>query len=403
MSGATGWDEARRIAWAAGVARPLAINAVRVVEADGRRLVASVHALVDLPTVDVSAMDGWAVAGSGPWRVDGTVAMGARASASLLAGTTRGVTTGAAVPPGTDGVLRQEHAEPVPGRPGWIRALDGHAVAGGRDIRRRGEELRRGDLLMRAGARVTPPRMALAAAGGHDTLDVVDRPQVELVITGDELISSGVPAPGTVRDALGPSVPALLARLGAEASASRVADRLHSLVERFASGRPYMFVTTGGTAAGRSDLLRAAIVAEGGSVDFAGVAMRPGHPVFFARTAAGIPVLGLPGNPLAAFACLLSFIPPWLDGASGRSLAALAEVAQAPVLPRRDHERVLVPFEWRDGRPEPTRWRGSAMLRGLADADGLLVAPAGDGRVEVLAAPWADPALHSVRTPLLAV
>lgn len=259
-----------------------------------------------------------------------------------------------------------------------------------------------GDPLMRAGARVTPPRMALAAAGGHDTLDVIDRPQVDLLITGDELTGSGVPAPGSVRDAFGPSVPALLARLGAEAVASRVADRLDSLVERFASGRPYMFVTTGGTAGGRSDLLRAAIVAEGGSVDFAGVAMRPGHPVFFARTAAGIPVLGLPGNPLAAFACLLSFVPPWLDGASGRPLEALAEVSHAPDLPRRDHERVLVPFEWCDGRPEPTRWRGSAMLRGLADADGLLVAPAGDGRVEVLPAPWADPAVHGARS-LLAV
>jgi molybdopterin molybdotransferase len=103
-------------------------------------------------------------------------------------------------------------------------------------------------------------------------------------------------------------------------------------------------------------------------------------------------VLGLPGNPLAAFACLLSFIPPWLDGASRRRLAPLQEVV-APELPRRDHERVLVPFEWRDGTPEPSQWRGSAMLRGLADADGMLVSPAGHGRVALLPAPWRSPAL----------
>jgi molybdopterin molybdotransferase len=393
VSGATGWDEARRIAWAAGAARPLAVQTLPVEEADGRRLAVAAHALVDLPTTDVSAMDGWAVAGSAPWRLDGTIAMGSPPPEEpLRPGTARAITTGAAVPPGALGVLRLEHGEPARNAPGSLRAIDGRTVDDGRDIRRRGEELRRGELLVRAGARLTPPRLALAAAGGHDTLDVLERPRVDLVITGDEVVSAGVPAPGTVRDAFGPSVPAMLSRLGAETATRRIPDRLDALVDLLATGRPYAFVTTGGTAGGRCDLLREAIVAEGGSVEFAGVAMRPGHPVLFARTSAGIPVLGLPGNPLAAFACLLSFIPPWLDGASRRPLAALDEIS-APELPRREHERLLVPFEWRDGIAEPSRWRGSAMLRGLADADGMLVSPTGDGRVALLPAPWRSPAL----------
>lgn len=396
MSGATGWDEARGIAWAAGAARPLAVERLPVEDADGRRLAVAAHALVDLPTVDVSAMDGWAVAGRAPWRLDGTIAMGSPPPEEpLRPGTARAITTGAAVPPGALGVLRLEHGElarEAAGSPGLLRAIDGRTVDDGRDIRRRGEELHRGELLVRAGARLTPPRLALAAAGGHDTLDVLERPRVDLVITGDEVVAAGVPVPGTVRDAFGPSVPAMLSRLGAETVTRRIADRLDALIDLLASGRPYAFVTTGGTAGGRCDLLRQAIVAEGGAVEFAGVAMRPGHPVLFARTSAGIPVLGLPGNPLAAFACLLSFIPPWLDGASGRPLAALAEVT-APELPRREHERVLTPFEWRDGTPEPSQWRGSAMLRGLADADGMLVSPAGDGRVTLLPAPWRSPAL----------
>lgn len=390
MSG-TGWDEARRIAWTAGATRPLATETVRVEAGDGRRLATAVRARVDLPTVDVSAMDGWAVAGDGPWVLAGTVSMGARPGERLEPGFARAITTGAAVPDGATAVLRSEHGTIRGGPTGLLRAAVPSLVAG-RDIRRRGEELRRGEPLVAAGARLTPPRLALAAAGGHDTLDVLEQPTVGLVITGDEVVASGVPRPGTVRDAFGPSMPALLARLGARTTTSRVADRADVLVELFRGGRPHIFVTTGGTAGGRGDHLRAAVLAEGGSIEFAGVAMRPGHPVCFARTSAGIPVLGLPGNPLAAFACLLSFIPPWLDGASGRPIAALAEVT-APELPRREHERVLTPFEWRDGAPEPSRWRGPSMLRGLADADGMLVSPAGDGRVALLPAPWRSPAL----------
>ncbi len=391
MTRGTGWDEARRIAWQAGTTRPLAAETVPVDAADGRRLAAALHARVDLPTIDVSAMDGWAVAGEGPWTITGTVAMGSPPTGRLERGHARGITTGGAMPDGATAVLRSEHGVTWGDLPEMLQATVS-PLAGGRDIRRRGEELLRGELLVRAGARLTPPRLALAAAGGHDTLDVLERPSVELVITGDEVVGSGVPAPGTVRDAFAPSVPALLSRLGALTTTRRVPDRLDTLVDLFSTARPYAFVTTGGTAGGRGDHVRAAIVAEGGSVEFAGVAMRPGHPVCFARTSSGIPVLCLPGNPLAAFACLLSFIPPWLDGASGRPLASLAEIV-APELPRRAHERVLTPFEWRDGAPEPSRWRGAAMLRGLADADGLLVSPMGDGRAALLPAPWRSPAL----------
>ncbi|AWB95772.1 molybdopterin molybdenumtransferase MoeA [Agromyces badenianii] len=388
MSG-TGWDEARAIAWRAGAARPLGVETIPVERGDGRRLGAAVHALVDLPTVDVSAMDGWAVAGSGPWRLDGAVAMGVPPAQRLRAGTARVITTGAAVPLGTLGILRAEHGAPLPGEPEVLRAIATEAIDEGRDIRRRGEELRFGEPLIRAGARLTPPRLALAAAAGHDTLGVLATPRVDLIVTGDEVVAAGVPAPGAVRDAFTPSLPPLLGRLGAAATTRRIPDRLDPFIDAFATGRPDVFVTTGGTAGGHGDLLRRAIVAEGGTVELAGVAMRPGHPVLFARTSAGIPVLGLPGNPLAAFACLLSFLPPWLDGASGRPMAELDRVAALDI-PSTGHERRLTPFEWRDGVPEPSRWRGSAMLRGLADADGFLVSPSGDGEraARMLRLPW---------------
>lgn len=388
MSGLA-WDEARRVVWQAGARRPLRAETVPIARADGRRLAASVHALVDLPTADVSAMDGWAVAGQGPWRIDGAVVMGAPPAELLPAGMARAITTGAAVPPGTLGILRSEHGASLPGAPGLLHSEQARPIDEGRDIRRRGEELRLGEPLIRAGARLTPPRLALAAVAGHDTVEVRSVPCVEIVVTGDEVVPAGMPRPGSVRDAFGPSLPAVLDRFGAIATTRRIPDRLEPFIELFVTGRPELFITTGGTAGGRGDLLRQAIVAEGGSVEFAGVAMRPGHPVLLARTSAGVPVLGLPGNPLAAFACLLSFFPPWLDGSSARSVGTLDEI---PVdgLPEHRDGHLLTPFEWRDGAPVPSRWSGSAMLRGLADADGLLVSAAGDGRrtARILRLPW---------------
>ena len=384
------WETARHFVWQTGTARPLVAEAVPIDRADGRALAVAVQALIDLPTVDVSAMDGWAVAGAGPWRLDGSVTMGAPPSRPLRTGTARVITTGAAVPPGTVGVLRAEHGDLLPDEPGWLRPIapaPAPAALAGRDIRRRGEELRCGEPLIEVGARMTPPRLALAAAAGHDTLEVLAVPRVELIVTGDELVAAGPPQPGAVRDAFGPSLPALFERLGATASTRRIPDRLDPFIELLAQGRPDVFVTTGGTAGGHGDLLRRAIVAEGGTVDFAGVAMRPGHPVLFARTSAGVPVLGLPGNPLAAFTCLLSFFPPWLDGASGRPIAALDEVT-AHDLPA-GHQRRLAPFAWQGGRAVASRWTGSAMLRGLADADGLLVSPVADGApARLLPLPW---------------
>ncbi|KQZ08575.1 hypothetical protein ASD23_09195 [Agromyces sp. Root1464] len=383
----TTWESARDVVWHAGRTRPLAAEPVPVDRADGRTLADAVHARVDLPTVDVSAMDGWAVAGAGPWRLDGTVVMGAPPSRPMRVGTARIITTGAAVPPGAVGVLRAEHGDLLPEAPGWLRPTASTPLAG-RDIRRRGEELRRGEPLIPAGARMTPPRLALAAAAGHDTLEVLAAPRVELIVTGDELVASGRPTPGAVRDAFGPSLPALFERLGARASTRRVPDRLDPFIELLAEARPDLLVTTGGTAGGHGDLLRRAIVAEGGTIDVAGVGMRPGHPVLFARTSAGVPVLGLPGNPLAAFTCLLSFFPPWLDGASGRPITALDEVA-AHDLPATGLQRRLAPFSWRAGRAAVSPWVGSAMLRGLAGADGLLVSPVADGEPAcALPLPW---------------
>ena len=261
----------------------------------------------------------------------------------------------------------------------------------GADIRRRGEELTAGTLLVEAGRRVHPVLIALVAAAGVDCVHVAARPEVELIVTGDEVVDGGAPAPGRVRDAFGPSLPPLLRRLGAgSVRVRRVADDPDRLAEAVAASTAHLIVTTGGTAAGRSDHVQRVVVAGGGELVFAGVAMRPGHPVLLGRTGGGTPILGLPGNPLAAFACLLSFAPPLLEGMAGLPISEPAASADAGVS-RHARDTLLRPVRLEGGVPALTGRDGSAMLAGLAGSDGFVVVPP-DGVPLLLPMPGADAA-----------
>jgi molybdopterin molybdotransferase len=399
--GAPSWRAARTLAWRTGELAPTPAAAVALADADGLRLVRDIRSRVDLPTADASAMDGWAVAGAGPWAVGEPVRIGSAPGAALARGRARAITTGGAVPPGTTAVVRQEHARLVPrtqrtqatqGGPWMLTLQEGRtAPERGADIRRRGEELTAGTLLAEAGRRVHPALIALAAAAGVDTVDVAAPPEVELIVTGDEVVDHGAPAPGRVRDAFGPSLPPLLRRLGAGiVRVRRVADDPDSLAEAIASSTAHLIVTTGGTAAGRSDHVQRVVVAGGGELVFAGVAMRPGHPVLLGRTGPGRPILGLPGNPLAAFACLLSFAPPLLEGMAGLPISEPAPSADAGVA-RHARDTLLRPVRIEAGVPALTGRDGSAMLAGLAGSDGFVVVPP-DGVPLLLPMPGADAA-----------
>ncbi|HZW41392.1 MAG TPA: molybdopterin molybdenumtransferase MoeA, partial [Agromyces sp.] len=173
MNGAApSWRAARTLAWRTGGLAPTPAVAVPIADADGLRLVRDIRSLVDLPTADASAMDGWAVAGAGPWAVGEPVRIGSAPGAALGRGRARAITTGGAVPPGTSAVVRQEHALLVPGAPGspaMLRLQEGRAAPErGADIRRRGEELTAGTLLAEAGRGVHPALIALVAAAGVD-------------------------------------------------------------------------------------------------------------------------------------------------------------------------------------------------------------------------------------------
>ncbi|MET9929470.1 MULTISPECIES: molybdopterin molybdotransferase MoeA [unclassified Streptomyces] len=438
---ATAWPEARAVAHRAGIAaragrEPTGLPLGRAL---GQVLMGPLPALADLPSFDTSAMDGWAVAGPGPWHVreEPTVLAGHAPAAALADGEAVRIATGAPVPPGTTAVLRTEHSRtehPDGGRRAPLHAL--REVVTGQDIRPRGQECRSGDELLPAGTTVTPAVLGLAAAAGYDELLVLPRPRVEVLVLGDELLTAGLPHEGLIRDALGPMLGPWLAALGADVLATRRigddAEALHAAVTGSAAD---LVLTTGGTAAGPVDHVHRVLDKAGATLLVDGVKVRPGHPMLLARLGADPArphrvrhLVGLPGNPLAAVSGLLTLAAPLLAALSGdgpraqggpraedgpyaedgprtedgpRAEGGAGSGARPPVpyrVPVRDevhghpHDTRLVPVVRRSGSAVPLRYHGPAMLRGIAAADGLAVVPPGGARpgqeLDVLDLPW---------------
>ena len=372
------WDAAR--AALADAVGPLPAVDLPVADCDGLVLARDLRALCALPSFDTSAMDGWAVAGGGPWAVVGASLAGRPVPGPLVAGQAVVIATGGVVPVGADAVVRSEEGQ-VAARAG-VDVLIAATPDGATHVRPAGEECAVDEVLAAAGAVVTPALLGLAAAAGHDTLHVVPRPRAAVVLFGDELAISGIPEPGKVRDSLGPQVPAWLARLGVEVVSVELAeDTLAAHVEAMlrAAQVADVVLTTGGTAAGPVDHLHTAIADCGGEVVVDSVAVRPGHPMLAGTLADGAAwIVGLPGNPQSAIVTLLSLAAPIVAALAGNPAPAelpviiCAEPVGAPA-----HEDRLVLGRLIDGVFHPGTHLGSGMLRGLAGAGGFAVLPPG--------------------------
>ncbi|MEN3582725.1 molybdopterin molybdotransferase MoeA [Streptomyces sp. ZYX-F-203] len=387
------WPDAREKAVAAGRAVARAIStagSVPLQEALGRTLVDPLTALTDLPAFDTSAMDGWALAGPGPWQVRrGSLSAGDAESTPLVDGEAVRVATGVRVPPDTTAVLRSEYGRLADG--GRLHAL--HEIVPGQDIRPRGQECRSGDRLLPAGATVTPAVLGLAAAAGYDDLVTVGRPRVAVLVLGDELLRSGPPHDGMIRDALGPMLPPWLRALGAEVvSVGRLGDDADALAREIGRARADVVVTTGGTAAGPLDHVHAVLRRLGAECLVDGVRVRPGHPMLLARTGPTQLLVGLPGNPLAAVSGLLTLVEPVLRALAARPVAETYAVPLAGAVRGHPGGTRLVPVTLRGAEAVPLPYAGSAMLRGVAAADALAVVPPGGVDVgqdaELLDLPW---------------
>jgi len=374
----SGWDEARRAAHQ--VAVPLAASAVPLAEALGTVLAEPVRALVPIPSVDCSAMDGYAVCGPPPWAVVASARAGEDIPAPLWSGAACEIATGAPVPAGTLGVLPYEQAR----RTGEL--VDG-SVEPGRHIRRSGEECAEGEQVLAAGAVLGPAALGLAAALGHDTVPVRPTPTVAALVTGNELLERGLPSGGRVRDAIGPMLPGLTAWAGGRLTGTTaLADSATALAEALRASDAELTMVSGSSSRGPADHLRPVLLSLGAKLVVDGVRCRPGHPQALARMPDGRLVVGLPGNPLAAFVAFLTLALPALAGLRGLPLPALP-CADPPVsgLAGKPGATQLVPVRVRAGQLTELRFAGSAMLRGLAAADALaVIAPTGQVRLHPL-------------------
>ncbi len=377
----TSWEDARRLAHAAAVALPP--DEVALPDALGRALAGPLWALAALPAFDSSAMDGWAVRGPGPWRVVGRTLAGEPPPPPLLDGQAREVATGAAVPETCDGVVPVERG-----------VLLGDELTAepplGRHVRRTGEECAPRTAVLPAGTVLRPAALGLAAALGHDTVLVRARPRVLALVTGDELLTAGLPGRGRVRDAVGPLLPGAVAAYGGRLVGVRLLpDDRGALVEALAAADADLVLTSGASSAGPADHLAGALRELAADLVVSGVAVRPGSPQTLARLGTGALLAGLPGNPLAALAALVTSVAPALAGLAGARLpepgcARLVE----PLAGGRGTR--LVPVRLDSGLAHPTGHAGAAMLRGAATADAFAVVSsdlAAGERVPVVALP----------------
>lgn len=369
------WDQARERAAAVGT--PLAKETILLTTSVGRTSAADVIALCDLPTYTTSAMDGYALRGAGPWKIVGEIKAGEPSAKIVLPSEAMQIATGAVIPQGVETVIEWERAKVVNE---FVHA----SPAVGAHIRPAGAECKIGDLLLPAGATITPGIIGFLSAAGHDEIIVRKRPRIALLLLGDELLHSGLPHDGRVRDALGPQLPAWLTRMGAEVVVQRyVADELSQVVAAIGEVAPQcdLIVTTGGTADGPRDHIHAALAELSGTFVVDRVRARPGHPSLLAQLSFNpqnpLPLLGLPGNPQSAIVALATLGWPLINAMLGKEFHELSMAVTSSQLRAPENFSRLVLGNLMNGNFVASEYLGSAMLRGLAQSTGFAIAPSG--------------------------
>jgi molybdopterin molybdotransferase len=357
----------------------------------GRVLAADVRSAIDVPGADNSSMDGYALraadAAAGALLPVAQRIPAGTVGQPLAPRSAARIFTGAQVPDGADAVLMQEQAEAVPGD--GLGALRVRAApAQGDWIRRRGEDVRAGAVVLARGVRLTPQALGLAASVGADRLQVLRRPRVALLSTGDELVMPGQPlTPGAIYSSNRFMLRALLQAAGCDCSdMGIVPDRLQATREALrnsAQGHD-LILSTGGVSVGEEDHLKPAVQAEG-RLELWQVAIKPGKPLAFGavRAARGPDALfvGLPGNPVSSFVTFLLCVAPVLralqgmDPAPPRALPLRADFDWPRADKRREFLRVRLNAQ--DGL-ELFGNQSSNVLTSAVWADGLVDNPGGN-------------------------
>jgi molybdopterin molybdotransferase len=326
---------ARLLAFASS---PLESETVAVGEADGRVLAQDLVSALHVPPHDNSYMDGYAVrcADVGkrlgvPLPVSQRIPAGS-SGAPLLSGTVARIFTGAPVPQGADAIVMQEDCTVVDGSSTPQVQINAFPTPG-QNIRRAGEDVARGDVILARGQRLGPAELGLAASIGMDRLIVARRPRVALFSTGDELVMPGTVAPqdmppGAIYNSNRYFLSALLRRMGCVVTdLGIVPDRLDATVQalRDAAQAHDVILTSGGVSVGEEDHIKPAVRSLG-TLDHWQIAMKPGKPFAHGRIGEAH-FLGLPGNPVSSFVTFMVLVRPFLLQLQGMHQVAMKTIA----------------------------------------------------------------------------
>lgn len=351
----------------------------------GRVLAEDVAADADLPPFASSAMDGFAVA-AGPaadLEVVGESRAGHPADAAVFPGSAVRISTGAVIPEGADAIVPVEVVVEEAGR---VRVP---AVEPGAFVRLAGDDVARGEVVLRAGTTIGPAEAGVLAALGRDTVRCARRPRLAVLATGDELRALGEElGPGQIRDSNAVALAAQASAAGADVVLNEVVrdslDVTVAALER-ALATADVVVVSGGVSVGPHDHVKPALAQVGVAEEFWGVSLRPGKPTWFGHRDGKL-VFGLPGNPVSAMVTFHLFARPALRALLGataydRRAEATLDAAVARNAERDQVVRCRVRAADDGWHVEPTKAQGSHVLTSMLGAGALALVPAGEGEL----------------------
>jgi molybdopterin molybdotransferase len=369
---------------------------VALSEALHRILAVPLKSNIDVPPLDNSAMDGYAinsadVEGEGEFclSVSQRIAAG-EVGSRLQAGTAARIFTGAPIPEGADAVVMQENAALKDGNITFKGPYKANT-----NVRFAAEDIRQGEQLLESGTRLRAQEIGVAASTGHTELEVFKRIKVGVFFTGDELIEPGQkPGPGQIYDSNRYTIVGLLKTMGCKiVDLGIVGDTFDATRDAFKSiaGQVDLIVTSGGVSVGEEDHVRAAVEALG-KLDMWRVKIKPGKPLAFGQLK-GTPFLGLPGNPVSVFVTFCLFVSPFIKRLQGmHTVHALSIGVKADFTwragSRREFVRArLVSDEEGQSVAQIFRHQGSGVLASTVWSDGLVMIPDG---LAVSPGDWVD-------------
>jgi molybdopterin molybdotransferase len=371
---------------------PIDIETIDLIDALGRVLREDIAATHDIPSADNSAMDGYAVRAADvanapvTLRVIEDLPAGKIARRTVTDGTAARIMTGALMPNGADSVVQVELTD------GGSATVQIHvqireAVNVGTNVRRRGEDMRAGDVVLRTGTRIGPAEVGVLASAQRRSVSVARRPTIAILSTGDELVEAGEPiAAGQVVNSNAWSLAALVAQHGAiPERLGIVRDDLDATIAALERALACDFViTSGGVSVGAYDFVKNALEALGAETMFWRIAMKPGKPVALSRLRGRL-VFGLPGNPVSSMVSFLLFVAPALRKSMGMTSDLLQPTANVRLLAplrskgdRRAYLRVRVGVdEGGELVAQPMTSQGSGVSTSMVGANGLAIVDAG--------------------------